>query len=93
MDNQVPEKIKAERSEIIRQVSLENEKNYYRSMLNKTQLLLVEKPDSRGFATGYGENYIPLLLPAENHRRNEFKEVVLQELADSDNPAVICRAL
>jgi len=93
MDNQVPEKVKAERSEMIRQLSLENEKNYYRSMMNKAQQLLIEKPDSRGFATGYGENYIPLLLPAENYKRNEFKEVILQELADSDNPAVICRAL
>lgn len=91
MENQVPEKVKAERSEIIRQISLENEKLYYRSMLNKTQQMLIERPDFKGFATGYGENYIPLLLPSGKYQKNEFKKVVLEELLDGDSPAVKCQ--
>ncbi|MGC9343520.1 MAG: tRNA (N(6)-L-threonylcarbamoyladenosine(37)-C(2))-methylthiotransferase MtaB [Bacteroidales bacterium] len=91
MENQVAEKVKAERSEIIRQISLKNEKKYYRSMLGKTQNMLIEKPNAKGFASGYGENYIPLLLPADNFKRNEFREVYLEELTDTDNPAVKCK--
>jgi threonylcarbamoyladenosine tRNA methylthiotransferase MtaB len=91
MENQVNEKVKAERSEIIRQISLKNEIKYYQSMLGKKQKMLIEKPKARGFATGYGENYIPLLLPADNFSRNEFREVYLEELTDTDKPAVKCK--
>lgn len=90
MENQVPEKVKALRSERIRKLSLKNEENYYRSMLGKTQRILIENPDDHGFARGYGENYIPLLLPANGYNRNQFADVILQEVQASENPVVHC---
>jgi threonylcarbamoyladenosine tRNA methylthiotransferase MtaB len=90
MENHVPEKIKALRSEKVRKISLENEENYYSSMLGKTQRLLIENPDLQGFAKGYGENYIPLVLPSNDYSRNQFAEVKLNELIASESPVIKC---
>lgn len=91
MDNQVTSKLKAERSEKIRDLSLGNEKKYYRSMLGKKQRMLIEKPDAGGYAKGYGENYIPLLIPAGNFRRNQFHDVILEKLETKREPLILSR--
>jgi threonylcarbamoyladenosine tRNA methylthiotransferase MtaB len=51
-ENQVAEKIKSERSEVIRKVSEENRMRYMQSMIGKEQLVLIEKVDSMGLAPG-----------------------------------------
>lgn len=90
MDNQIPEKIKAERSEVIRKLSLRNEINYYKSMLDKTQRLLIENPDYRGYAKGYGENYLPLRLQANKYNKNQFLNVKLKELNTKNSTFINC---
>lgn len=90
MNNQVPEKVKAERSDLIRKLSLENEINYYKSMLGKNQRLLIENPDYKGLARGYGENYLPLQLQANKYNKNQFINVKMIEVNTEKSPFISC---
>jgi threonylcarbamoyladenosine tRNA methylthiotransferase MtaB len=61
MAGQVPEKVKTERSRIIRDVSLENRLAYFLSMLGRQQKVLFEKR-GRAYSLGYGEHYLPVAV-------------------------------
>ena len=84
MPGQVPESIKTERSEAMRQISLENKTKYFEQMQGKTQRMLIERIDGRGIARGYGEHYLPIELkgPAE---RNTFINTRLGEIIHRGN--------
>lgn len=89
MPNQIPDKIKTERSAIIRQISSENKKNYFEQMLGKKQKMLIERIGSDGIARGYGENYIPLRLKGKDLEKNTFVEVTLDSIIEKgDNSEV-----
>ncbi|MBR4148166.1 MAG: tRNA (N(6)-L-threonylcarbamoyladenosine(37)-C(2))-methylthiotransferase MtaB [Bacteroidales bacterium] len=85
MPNQVPESIKTQRSEVMRAISLENKLKYYEMMRGKTQRLLVERIDAKGWARGYGENYIPIQIPGADMTKNSFINVILNEIINTDN--------
>jgi threonylcarbamoyladenosine tRNA methylthiotransferase MtaB len=88
MENQIEERIKSERSEIIRKISEANRTNYMHSMLAKHQRVLVEKVDAEGVAQGYGEHYLPVRFRAAQKDRNRFQQVVLNGIELSDPPAM-----
>ncbi len=88
MDDQVPEKVKVERSDIIRALSRENRMNYLRSMLGKEQDVLVEKVDESGLATGYGQHYIPVSFRTRSRDTNYFAKVKLEEILPGEDPVV-----
>ena len=85
MPDQVPEKVKSERSEIMRRISLENKLNYLKTMQGRSQRMLIERIDGKGIARGYGENYIPVLLKDPSAEKNTFIDVRLGELVHTDN--------
>jgi threonylcarbamoyladenosine tRNA methylthiotransferase MtaB len=85
MSDQVPEKTKNARSEIIRIIASENKVRYRSSLIGKTQNVLVEKV-SQGRARGYGEWYVPVSFPAENVRKNEILPVGIVGLAEGEDP-------
>jgi len=85
MPDQVPEKVKTERSEIMRQISLENKIKYFEAMQGKTQRMLIERIDSKGTARGYGENYIPVVLNGCKAEKNTFINIRLSEILHRDN--------
>ncbi len=85
LPDQIPERIKSERSEVMRQISLENKTKYFEAMQGKTQRMLIERIDSKGMARGYGENYIPVLLKGENLKRNTFINISLGEIVNQGN--------
>lgn len=85
MPNQVPEKVKTERSEIMRAISLENKKRYFSMMQGRTQRMLIERIDAKGMAKGYGENYIPVQTKAINAEKNAFINIKLSEIEHCDN--------
>ena len=85
MPDQVPEKVKSERSEVMRAISLENKLRYFEQMKGKTQRLLIERNDAKGVARGYGENYIPILLQGEGLEKNTFVEVTMEEIINPNN--------
>ena len=85
MPDQVPEKVKTERSEVMRQISHENKLKYFHAMQGKTQRLLVERIDKKGTSRGYGENYVPVELRYPSAEQNTFINIRLGEIINQDN--------
>jgi threonylcarbamoyladenosine tRNA methylthiotransferase MtaB len=75
MPEQIPDKIKHERSEKIREISNINKFNYRKSFINKTQLVLIERISPDGVAKGYGEHYVPVKFESAGCSRNIFANV------------------
>jgi len=92
MPEQISEKLKTRRSEIIRLVGEEEKRKYRLSMIGKQQMVLVEKVIG-GIAQGYGENYLPVKFPAEGISSNEFVKVVLTALEKGDDPDLFGKQL
>lgn len=84
MPNQVSEKIKNQRSAVIRAISDENRLRYLKMMQGKPQRMLIERILSDGTALGYGEHYIPLRLKAANLQRNTFVDVTINGIYKED---------
>lgn len=79
MDEQVPEKLKNERSAIIRQLSNENKLNYYQSLIGRSQHVLVEKA-TKIRASGYGDLYVPVEFSFVGIEKNSIHEIKLLDL-------------
>lgn len=89
MPNQVPAKIKDERSEIIRQVAEENKLSYRQQFIGKDQTVLIEKPTSRLGAKGYGEHYIPIAIKGITPEQNTFQKVRITGIANDTEKTVL----
>jgi threonylcarbamoyladenosine tRNA methylthiotransferase MtaB len=90
MSGQVQEKIKTERSLIIRDLAESNKRKYRSSFIGKTQNVLVEKIDKRGIASGYGEHYIPVKLKADEKTcTRNFRMVKINGIEQKEDPALI----
>lgn len=90
MENQVPEKIKNERSAVIREISSQNKRKYYSSFIGKEQAVLVEKhnPVNR-VARGYGENYVPVSVRLDGSNVvNTFRKVRIKEIIEGEEPVL-----
>ena len=85
MPNQVSEIEKSRRSEIMRAISLENKRKYFEQMQGKTQRLLIERIDAKGWARGYGENYVPIQIQGAGLNKNNFIEVILNKIINTEN--------
>jgi len=85
MPDQVPEKVKSERSEVIRRIGEENKRQYRSSLIGKTELVLVEKTVD-GMARGYGEHYVPVSFPSWKAERNRIYPVRIKRIKDGDDP-------
>ena len=72
LEEQIEELIKAERSEIIRQISEVNRLDYMSSMIGKTERVLIEKVNDQGMAQGYGEHYLPIQFSTPLSTKNSF---------------------
>ena len=75
MPDQVSEKVKNERSAVIRELSDQMKLEYRQRFIGKEQKILVERNESKGGARGYGEHYIPLLIKGEKLEKNNFYTV------------------
>lgn len=82
MEKHVDEKLKTERSAVLRDIAEKVKFEYRKSFIGKKQKVLVEKIEE-GKAFGYGEHYIPVWLEGKNWKKNEFYEVEIEELNDS----------
>jgi threonylcarbamoyladenosine tRNA methylthiotransferase MtaB len=91
MEDQLEERVKADRSEQIRELSEANRIRYMQSMTGKTQRVLVEKVDGQGMARGYGEHYLPVRFPGKGSSRNRFVNVVLERVEWEDPPILLAR--
>ncbi|MCF8309712.1 MAG: tRNA (N(6)-L-threonylcarbamoyladenosine(37)-C(2))-methylthiotransferase MtaB [Bacteroidales bacterium] len=89
MKEHLPDKLKSQRSEIIRDLTADNKLNYRKSFIGKQQRVLVEKIDKEGYAHGYGEHYIPVKFAGDNLKKNEFYDVDLKDIEEGDEPVMI----
>ena len=85
----IPEKEKTRRSEIIRKISDESKKEYLNSFIGKTETILTEQFTGQGFATGYGEHYIPIIIKTRGLDRNRFYKVKLTALETRNEEPVL----
>lgn len=77
MPDQIPEKIKTERSLQLHNVAQELE-NMYRAPFNNTeQRILIERWND-GIAQGYNDYYVPMQFNTQNSKRNRFETVMAQ---------------
>ncbi len=90
MPEQISEKIKTRRSEIIRVMAEVEKRKYRSSMIGKEQTVLVEKIID-GIAQGYGENYLPVKFLADGILSNEFVKVDLTTLEKGDDPFLLAK--
>lgn len=89
LEEQIEERIKAERSEVIRQISEENRLLYMESMLGKRQRVLIEKVSEKGMAQGYGEHYLPVQFSTADRTKNAFQDVILDKVNPGDPPMIM----
>lgn len=89
MEDQIPEKIKSERSEIVRKVADESKRKFRQSFIGKSQIILVESFDKNGYAKGYGENYVPILVKEKHLVKNTLVKVLIVDIEQGDDPRLI----
>jgi threonylcarbamoyladenosine tRNA methylthiotransferase MtaB len=87
--DQIPEKVKTQRSEIIRKLVDETKLNYRKSFIGKSQTVLIEKIDKDGFASGYSENYVPALIKQKGLQKNTFCKVKIESITVGEEPVLI----
>ncbi len=76
----IPGNIKTQRSEAVRKLSETMREDYRKSFVGKTEIVLTERINKEGFATGYGEHYIPVIIRERNLKTNRFYRVKLTGL-------------
>lgn len=87
MPDQIPEKIKNERSAVIRTIAEKHKRLYRSSFIGKEQTVLVERIDSKGFAGGYGEHYIPVRFKADGETKiRGFRKVRISGIESGNDP-------
>jgi threonylcarbamoyladenosine tRNA methylthiotransferase MtaB len=84
LEDQIPEKVKNIRSEIIRNISLNNKLKYFKGMVDKEQTVLTER-SRKGLVKGYGENYIPVTING-NIPGNSFQKIKLTGIIGDNEP-------
>ena len=72
--------VKTRRSEVVRELSEKMREQYRKSFIGKTEVVLVERIDEDGYATGYGEHYIPVLIREQGLKTNTFYQVNLTDI-------------
>jgi threonylcarbamoyladenosine tRNA methylthiotransferase MtaB len=85
MPEQVPEKVKSERSEVIRRIGEENKRGYRSSLIGTTEQVLVEKT-GHGQARGYGDHFVPISFPSEMAKKNKIYSVTINGINDGEDP-------
>ncbi len=83
LENHLSEKVKNERSLLVRNLSVENKMNYFKSLIGQKQDVLIEKI-TQGTASGYGQHYAPIRFKITNGQRNTIQTVRLTELIGDD---------
>ncbi len=89
LPNQIHGDVKTQRSEAVRKLSEKMRLQYRKKFIGKTQIVLVERINNEGFATGYGENYIPVLIQEKNLKTNTFYKVNLTEIIQNNDEPVL----
>jgi threonylcarbamoyladenosine tRNA methylthiotransferase MtaB len=93
MEDQVSEKVKYERSEIVRMLADEMKVKYRSGFIGREQTLLTERSRIKGMAKGYGEHYIPILVNGTEIDRNSFVKVKITGIADDKERSAVAEMI
>lgn len=90
MENQIPEKVKTERSKKMRQLAEELKIEYRKKFIGRNDSVLIENV-SKNTASGYGEFYVPVKIKnAGQITKNSFARVKITGIEDKENdPALL----
>jgi threonylcarbamoyladenosine tRNA methylthiotransferase MtaB len=88
MDDQIPSKLKNERSITVRDLAVENKLAYRKLFTGLTQTVLVENIKG-DIAKGYGENYVPVEFKNTQPAKNYFQEVTVKGIASAGRDYVL----
>jgi threonylcarbamoyladenosine tRNA methylthiotransferase MtaB len=76
----VPNKVRAERSKMLRILSNKKKRAFYQSQADKTKSLLIESNPQDGFLHGFTENYLKVKVPFNEEMTNSIQEIQLGKL-------------
>ena len=77
LPNKVPEIVKKQRTNILRQFSKNKSIEFYNSQLNQVRDVLFEYRDKGGMWFGHSDNYIPVIAKSEKNLHNRIMKVKL----------------
>ncbi len=83
LENHIHEKVKNARSLLVRELSVGNKMNYFKSFIGQTENVLIEKI-TQGIANGYGQHYIPVRFKVSGEMKNTVHSVTLTEIRGTD---------
>jgi len=89
MPDQIPEKVKQQRSLMVREIAAENKHNYRQQFLGKQQTVLVEMLNKNGLAKGYGEHYVPVEFKPLLSGTNYFETVTIKGINTSSQDFIL----
>ena len=88
MPEQIPGKIKTNRSETVRRLAEDMKRTYRDTFIGKTQRVLVEKILPDGTASGFGEHYVPVVIYDSGLKPNTFNKVEIQHIMNLEEPTL-----
>ncbi|WP_321308243.1 tRNA (N(6)-L-threonylcarbamoyladenosine(37)-C(2))-methylthiotransferase MtaB [Marinifilum fragile] len=88
MQSQVDERIKTQRSEVLREIADDVKFQYRNGFIDKEQIVLVEKTDGEN-AKGYGEHYVPVEFKGFKLKKNHFYRVKIMNITTDTEPVLI----
>jgi threonylcarbamoyladenosine tRNA methylthiotransferase MtaB len=88
MPEQIPGKIKTNRSETVRRLADDMKRTYRDTFVGKTQRVLVEKILPDGTASGFGEHYVPVVIYDSGLKPNTFYKVEIQHIMNLEEPTL-----
>jgi threonylcarbamoyladenosine tRNA methylthiotransferase MtaB len=89
MESKIISKVKKDRGEAIRNISEDNQIQYFKSFIGKEQTVLAENRAKQKLLQGYGENYVPIVINDSLAQVNQFYKVKIIELQTSPKPVLI----
>lgn len=89
LPDHVDEKEKNRRGEIVRNLSEKTRLNHRNKFIGKQQRVLVQKINNDGYASGYGEHYLPVIIEKTGLETNTFYDVIISKIIEKDEPVLI----
>jgi threonylcarbamoyladenosine tRNA methylthiotransferase MtaB len=89
MPDQIPEKIKQQRSLMVRELARNNKLQYREQFIGRQQSVLVEKVNRNGLAKGYGQHYVPVEFKSIHPGTNYFATVTIKRMSSGAQDFVL----
>jgi threonylcarbamoyladenosine tRNA methylthiotransferase MtaB len=89
LSDQIPEKIKQQRSLAVREIAAENKLKFRQHFIGKQQTVLVEKVGKNGQAKGYGQHYVPVEFSPIQTGNNYFATITIKGIAGASRDFIL----